>query len=163
MAASLRNILHSRWLPWAALALAALAGAAWRYAAVDHLYPRNFSYFTESCIRFRYAEMRMLGRDVPATDPAANDAVCWNADTSGASTHAVRGKTPNALGLYDITGNVMEWYSNLPGPAWTPYGGAWTSPSGPCLQVGRDPACLFQTIDSTFVRNDIGFRIAQTR
>jgi tetratricopeptide (TPR) repeat protein len=71
MTASLRNILRSRWLPWAALALAALAGAAWRYAAVDHLYPRNFSYFTESCIRFRYAEMRMLGRDVPATDPAA--------------------------------------------------------------------------------------------
>ena len=71
MTTSLRNIWRSRALPWAALALAALAGAAWRYTAVDHLFPRSYSYFTESCIRFRYAEMRMLGREVPATDADA--------------------------------------------------------------------------------------------
>lgn len=67
----LREFLGRRYTGWGALALAAVAGAAFRYAAMDHLSPREFSYFIDSCIRFRYAEMRMLGQEPPRIDPQA--------------------------------------------------------------------------------------------
>jgi formylglycine-generating enzyme required for sulfatase activity len=35
--------------------------------------------------------------------------LAWYADNSGGVTHAVGGKGPNAWGLYDTIGNVMEW------------------------------------------------------
>ena len=60
-----------RWLPWLALAGATAAGAVFRYELVDYLSPRNFSYFIESCFRFRYAEMRMAGKTPPKLDRPA--------------------------------------------------------------------------------------------
>jgi tetratricopeptide (TPR) repeat protein len=66
-----RNILNLRCAPWVALFLAVAAGAAFRYAAMDRISPREFSYMIESCFRFRYAEMRMLGDEPPALDVAA--------------------------------------------------------------------------------------------
>lgn len=42
------------------------------------------------------------------------DAVAWTADNSESTTHPVRLKAPNELGLYDMTGNIQEfcqdWY-----------------------------------------------------
>jgi len=57
-----------RWLPLTALVLAGAAGAALRYTILERRAPRTFSYSIESCFRFRYAEMRMLGRPVPPLD-----------------------------------------------------------------------------------------------
>ncbi len=65
---TLREFAGNRYVGWGALALAAIAGVAFRYAAMNHLSPREFSYMIDSCIRFRYAEMRMLGQEPPRLD-----------------------------------------------------------------------------------------------
>ena len=38
--------------------------------------------------------------------------VAWYTDNSGSKTHVVKGKSPNELGLYDMSGNVYEWCSD---------------------------------------------------
>ena len=37
------------------------------------------------------------------------DDVCWYTENSSDTTHPVATKSPNELGLYDMSGNVMEW------------------------------------------------------
>ena len=41
-----------------------------------------------------------------------NIGVAWYTDNSSSKTHAVKGKSPNELGLYDMSGNVSEWCSD---------------------------------------------------
>ena len=40
------------------------------------------------------------------------DDVAWYSKNSNDKTHPVKTKIPNELGLYDITGNVLEWCSD---------------------------------------------------
>jgi len=64
--------------------------AEWEYAACGGNKSRNYKYSGSNNI---------------------ND-VAWYSDNSGSRTHAVKTKSPNELGLYDMSGNVYEWCSD---------------------------------------------------
>ena len=54
--------------------------------------------------------------------------VAWYIDNSNNTSHAMGTKAPNELGIYDMTGNVMEWVSDWKGSYSS---GAQTNPTGP--------------------------------
>ena len=56
------------------------------------------------------------------------DNVAWYWDNSGKKTHPVATKSPNELGIYDMSGNVWEWCSDWYGDYSS---GAQTNPKGP--------------------------------
>ena len=98
------------------------------------------------------------------------DNVAWYVGNSNETTHEVGEKTPNELGLYDMTGNVWEWcqdwYSDYSSKAQTTptgptsgshrvnRGGSWLS-NGNCCCV----AYRFRTTPS-YAASHLGLRLA---
>jgi len=101
------------------------------------------------------------------------DDVCWYTDNSDATTHPVATKSPNELGLYDMSGNVYErcqdWYyedySFISGEQINP-----TGPDSGTLRVMRGGSYMIDSnrcrvsrrgyISPTLKRNYIGLRLA---
>ena len=99
------------------------------------------------------------------------DNVAWYSNNSGYETHPVATKSPNELGIYDMSGNVWEWcqdwygsYSssaqtNPTGPASgsnrVNRGGGWYSNAANCRTANRD----VDTPSST--GRDLGLRLAR--
>ncbi|HPH03777.1 MAG TPA: SUMF1/EgtB/PvdO family nonheme iron enzyme, partial [Spirochaetota bacterium] len=109
------------------------------------------------------------GATADYNDATATGLVAWYSGNSDSSTKAVGTRTANALGIYDMSGNVFEFcwdfYQNLPtaaqnnyrGPASGSYrtkrGGSYLDNTG--LQVGCRDAYYYPYSESDFY----GFRI----
>jgi formylglycine-generating enzyme required for sulfatase activity len=97
----------------------------------------------------------------------------WCNENSGGQTHPVAKKQPNAWGLYDMHGNVLEWcqdwFRSYPSgsvtdPAGPLSGNSRVSRGGNWRMYGMD--CRVAQRGSNgpdFKSNDLGFRLARTR
>jgi formylglycine-generating enzyme required for sulfatase activity len=101
-------------------------------------------------------------------------AIAWNGYNSGGQTHAVGGKAANALGLHDMSGNVLEWVNDWYGSTYYSVSPS-TNPLGPASGTSRVLRGGYYQADTTAVRSSFrdygspddksgrfGFRVART-
>lgn len=106
-------------------------------------------------------------------DYSSIDQYAWYSENSGGETHPVRGKLPNSLGLYDMSGNGWEWcldtwhlnYEGAPadGSPWVDgsanhiiRGGGWVIGARYCRSAHRE------YISSGNAYSFLGFRLVRT-
>ena len=76
------------------------------------------------------------------------DDVAWCSENSNYTTHEVKTKQPNEIGIYDMSGNVFEYVIN--GGAIYAYGGSWSRSSY---------YCYYSDNYSSFPSSQAGFRL----
>ncbi|MDD5307171.1 MAG: formylglycine-generating enzyme family protein [Deltaproteobacteria bacterium] len=97
--------------------------------------------------------------------------IAWYCKNSSATPHPVGQKTPNAWGLYDMSGNVLEWvwdrYAAYPDASTDPSGsgtqpkrvmrgGSWDSPARICRSAARS------YLNPLHSMNETGLRLAKS-
>jgi len=109
------------------------------------------------------------GSDAPISGGRHIDDVAWYDSNSENRTHAVGQTSPNAWGIYDMHGNVLEWcfdwFSPLSGdvvdPKGTPTGSFKVLRGGCWFFFERDCRCAYRLRREPTLRNCIfGFRLA---
>lgn len=96
------------------------------------------------------------GRNTQYSGSDNLDDVAWCAYNSSESTHAVGEKSPNELGLYDMTGNLSEWVVDQYDKA-TRFvkGGSWAD------DAVNSVITESEKYPAKFKSNRIGFRVCQ--
>lgn len=96
--------------------------------ALDSISGINF--FIPTYPQWLYAAYLGNGNiDSPYCGSKVLDEVGWYKGNSGSTTHPVRQKKPNALGIYDMSGNVSEWTLSGSNPLFFVMGGGYDSDS----------------------------------
>ncbi len=95
------------------------------------------------------------------------DTVAWYCNNSGNRTHEVKGKAPNELGIYDMSGNVEEWCEDI----WHPYTEDADEENDKNAKVSRGGGYLDfarhlrvsdrRRVPITIYNSDIGLRLAR--
>jgi formylglycine-generating enzyme required for sulfatase activity len=98
------------------------------------------------------------GATAPYTNATATGLVAWYSGNSGGTTHDVKTRAANALGLYDMSGNVWEWCFDLnaPNPTRIYRGGSWVSGEA-FVELG-----YIEPMSPATAENKTGFRIGRT-
>jgi formylglycine-generating enzyme required for sulfatase activity len=77
------------------------------------------------------------GATADTSNATATGEVAWYSGNSSGTTHAVKGRDANALGLYDMSGNIWEQcYERTTGDGRIIQGGSYTNNADP-LRVGN--------------------------
>jgi len=89
------------------------------------------------------------------------DLVAWYGANSGNATHQVAAKSPNELGIFDMSGNAMEWCWNRIGNGRYARGGTWNNLVSEYLANNQLGNWLPSVGNFWNNLGDFGFRVAR--